>query len=66
MTKSSFAIYAFHKDNRNLCEHLIKPWSMKLCSFSIKLQESKAYFGKYLSNTPGQETMPIAMCHRQV
>ena len=44
MTKHAFLAYAFCKQKRYLCRHLIKPRSMRLHSFISRLQELNAYW----------------------
>ena len=56
MTKHAFPAYASCKQKRYLHRHLVKPRSMKLCSFISRLQELNAYLEEFLPDTKGQET----------
>ena len=40
--------------------HLVKPRSMKLGSFIIRLQELNAYLEDFLPDTEGQENVPLS------
>ena len=60
MTKYSLPIYAFHEQKRYLCRNLVKPRSMKLHSFTSRLQESNVYLEEFIPDTEGQETAPLS------
>ena len=45
MTKHIFRRYAFYKQKRDTCRHLVKPRSMKLCISISKLQKLNDYLG---------------------
>ena len=47
------------EQKRYLCRHLVKPRSMKLCSFISRLQELNAYLEEFPPDTKGQETAPL-------
>ena len=59
MTKHAFPAYTFRKQKRYMRKHLIKPRSMKLCSFISRLQELNAYLEEFPPDTEGQETAPL-------
>ena len=59
ITKHVFPAYAFCKQKRYLCRHLVKPRSMKLRSFISRLQELNAYLEEFPPDTEGQETAPL-------
>ena len=59
MTKYAFPAYAFHKQKRYLRRHLVKPRSMKLCSFISRLQELNAFLEALPPDTEGQEIAPL-------
>ena len=59
MTKHTFPSYAFREQKRYLRRHLVKPRSMKLCSFISRLQELNAYLEEFLPDTEGQEIAPL-------
>ena len=60
MTKHAFPAYAFREQKRYLRRYLIKPRSMKLCSFISRLQELNAYLEEFPPDTEGQETAPLS------
>ena len=60
MTNHAFPVYAFCEQKRYLCRHLVKPRSMKLCSFISRLQELNAYLEQFPLDTEGQETEPLS------
>ena len=43
MTKHAFPVFAFQEQKRYLYGHLVKPRTMKLLTFTIRLQELIAY-----------------------
>ena len=59
MTKHAFPAYAFHKQNRYLRRHLVKPMSIKLCSFISRIQKSNAYLSEFLPDIEGQEIVHL-------
>ena len=59
MTKHAFPAYAFREQKRYLRRHLVKPRSMKLCRFIIKLQELNTNLEEFPPDTEGQETVPL-------
>ena len=59
MTKCVLPVYAFCKQKRYLCRHLVKPRSMKLCSFVSMLQELSTYLEELLHDIEGQDTAPL-------
>ena len=59
MTKHTFPAYTFCKQKSYLRRHLVKPRSMKLCSFISRLQELNAYLEDFPLDTEGQETGPL-------
>ena len=59
MTKHEFPAYAFCKQNRYLCRHLVKPRIMKLFSFISMFQVLIGYLVEFPPDTEGQETAPL-------
>ena len=56
MTNYAFLAYAFCEQTRYLHRHLVKPRSMKLCSFVGSFQDLNDYLGEFPSDTEEQET----------
>ena len=59
MTKHAFLACAFCKQKRYPRRHLVKPRSMKLCSFVSRLRELNAYLEEFPPDTEGKETTPL-------
>ena len=60
MTKYTFSAYVIREQKRYLHRHLIKPRSMKLRSFTSRLQELNAFLEEFPPDTEGQETVPLS------
>ena len=59
MTKHAFSAYALCEQKRYLLRHLLKPRSVKLCSFIGRLQELNTYLAEFPPDTEGKETAPL-------
>ena len=59
ITKHVFPAYAFCKQKRYLCRHLVKPRRMKLRSFISRLVELNANLEEFPPGAEGQETTPL-------
>ena len=59
MTQHAFPAYTVYKHKRYIGRHLVKHWSIKLCSFISRLQELNAYLEECPPNKEGQEIVSL-------